>query len=191
MNSLEKILFDFSLGDGHLGRSGYLDIVHCEQQKEYLEYKAKKLDAQIKIKNNNGFLSYRIGYSGKEYGKNVRKKLYGVMGHKYFSKEVVKNMDLYSFAILYCDDGSLIAKRKKGKVHAYDLVISIYGKQSECENLIRRLEQWDLHFTLKRNKGAFSIRCGTKEARKFLSLIRPEIPEFECFKNTKLKDISK
>ena len=99
-------------------------------------------------------------------------------------------MDLFCFAILYLDDGSLCAKKRNGKIHAYDLVISVYGQQEECQNLINKLkENWDLSFTLKFNKGKYSIRCGTKEARKFLALIRPLVPPFQCFTNNKMKEI--
>ena len=112
------------------------------------------------------------------------------MGHKYFSKDIVDEMDLFCWAILYLDDGSLCAKKRDGKIHAYDLVISIYGSQEECERLIKKLkDEYDLSFTLKFNKGKYSIRCGTREARKFLALIRPLVPEFECFKETKMRVI--
>lgn len=186
-------LLAMCLGDGSLSSDGTLKVLHCEKQKEYLEYKAKLFNQEIRYKDNNGYPSYFFQKGTFNYidqGKEVRKKLYGVLGHKYFSKDITKEMDLFCWAILYLDDGALCAKKRNGKIHAYDLVISIYGEKSECENLINSLkEKYNLNFTLKFNKNKYSIRCGTKEARKFLALIKTVIPNFECFKDTKLKEI--
>lgn len=184
----------FSIGDGHVSKDGSLQITHCEEQKEYIYWKYNQLKeisnyCPRKIKNNghNGyFFQTRVHQDFKE----IRKKLYGVLNKKYLSIDVINDLTPFCLAILYLDDGSLYAKKRNGKIHAYDLVISIYGEKSECENLIDFLSnKYDIHFTLKYNKGYYSIRCGTKEAKKFLYLIRPEIPNFECFKNTKLKQI--
>ena len=143
--------------------------------------------------NNNGKPAYYFQkgtFNNKDNGQEIRKKLYGIFGHKYFSLDIINEMDLFCFAILYLDDGSLCAKKRNGKIHAYDLVISIYGRQEECQNLIDKLKnEWGLFFTLKFNKGKYSIRCGTKEARKFLALIRPLIPSFQCFVDNKMKAI--
>lgn len=190
---MNKKLLAVTLGDGYLSNRGTLKIVHCEAQKEYINWKAQLFNKEIKYINNNGKPVYYFEkgtFNNKDKGQEVRKKLYGVFGHKYYSQEIVNEMDLFCFAILYLDDGSLCAKKRKGKIHAYDLVISIYGRQEECQNLINKLkENWDLSFTLKFNKGKYSIRCGTKEARKFLALIRPLVPPFQCFANNKMKEI--
>lgn len=191
---MNKILLACCLGDGSLKPDGTFRVLHCEKQLEYLQYKAKFFDAIVKPIENNGFKSYYFqkGVNNPRFkGQEVRKSLYEILGHKYFSKKIVNEMDLFSFAILYLDDGSLCAKRRNGKIHAYDLVFSIYGLKSECEFLIDKLKEWDLNFTLKYNKNKYSIRCGTQTARKFLSLIRPLVPDFECFKDNKMLDISK
>ena len=39
------------------------------------------------------------------------------------------------------------------------------------------------------NRNLYSIRCGTKSARKFIELIKPHCPDLECFRNTKFKKI--
>ena len=190
---MNKQVLAMCLGDGHLSKHCGLQVTHCEQQKEYLEYKASLFNANIRKINRNGFNAYVFekGVADPKYGgKEIRSKLYGPLGHKYFSKSIVDEMDLYCFAILYLDDGSLCAKKRNGKIHAYDLTFSIYGEKSECEFLINKFKnEWNLDFTLKFNKGKYSIRCGTKSARQFLELIRPIIPNFSCFQNTKLKQI--
>ena len=190
---MNKIVLGMTLGDGYLSNRGILKICHCEKQKEYIEWKASFFNKEIKYFLNNGKPSYyfEIGtYNNSLKGKEIRKKLYGVLGHKYFSQAIIDEIDLFCLAILYLDDGSLCAKKRNGKIHAYDLVISIYGRKDECENLIKKLkDNWNLNFTLKFNKGKYSIRCGTREARKFLTLIRPLIPNFNCFSNNKLQNI--
>ena len=190
---MNKKLLAVALGDGYISSNGTLKITHCEKQKEYLEYKANLFNAKTHHRNNNGYSAYYFDkgvFNNHDQGREVIKKLYGVYGHKYLTKEIVDEMDLFCFAILYLDDGSLCAKKRNGKIHAYDLVISIYGEKNECMLLIDKLKRdYDLNFTLKHNKGKYSIRCGTKEAKKFLNLIRPIIPNFKCFEDSKLKTI--
>lgn len=190
---MNKTLLAVTLGDGSISSNGCLNVLHCEKQKEYLEYKAKLFNASVSYKNNNGRGAYHFRkgvFNNHDCGREIRKKLYGVYGHKYFTKNIVDEMDLFCFAILYLDDGSLCAKKKNGKVCAYDLIISIYGEKSECLYLIDKLKaDYDLNFTLKYNKGKYSIRCGTKEARKFLSLIRTVVPSFKCFEDNKMQII--
>lgn len=191
---MNKILLACCLGDGSLSSDGTLRILHCEKQKEYLEYKASLFNKQnaIKYKNNNGYPSYFFNkgtFNNHDFGREVRKKLYGVMGHKYYSEEIVSQLDEFCFAILYCDDGSLIPKKKEGKIHAYNLTISLYCSYEECERLVKRIDElFNVHFRICKDKNKFLIRCGTKEARKFIPQIKKYIPNFNCFKNNKLKD---
>lgn len=192
---MNKKLLAFSLGDGHVRPNGELDIKHCLEQKEYCLWKYEQLreyctnnPPREKSQGQYDYITFNTRHL--DSLKEIRKKLYGVLGKKYFSKEIVDNMDWFSFAVLYMDDGSLTAKKREGKIHAYDLVISIYGEKSECENLINKLNSFDgLKFGLKFNKNKYSIRCGTKSARKFLEYIKPYCPNFKCFSNTKFKPI--
>lgn len=192
---MNQKLLAFCLGDGTLNKRGRLDLRHCEQQKEYLEWKHSFISSicrcsKIKSGTQNGYF-HRKFYTQENFPdlKIIRQLLYEKYNKKYFSKEIVDEMDLFCFAVLYCDDGSLVAKKRNGKITSYDLTISIYGEKEESENLIAKLKNYGLTFTLKRNKGKFSIRCGTHSARKFISLIKPLIPDFQCFKQTKFKEI--
>ena len=191
---MNKILLACCLGDGHLSPDGTLEILHQKSQKEYLEYKASLFDKQndIRCKNNHGYDSYlfRKGtFNNHDNGREVRKKLYGVMGHKYFSDNIVNEIDEFCIAILYCDDGSLIPKKHNGVVHAYNLTISLYASYKECERLVKKIYQlFNVKFKICKDKNKFLIRCGTKEARKFIPQIKKYIPNFKCFENNKLKD---
>lgn len=98
-------------------------------------------------------------------------------------------MNSYCFAVLYMDDGSLTAKKRNGKIHAYDLTISIYGEKEECQYLIDKLSTLGMKFTLKLNKGKYSIRCETKSARKFIQYVSEHNPNLDCFKESKFKEL--
>lgn len=190
---MNKILLAFSLGDGYLNSKGTLYILHSEKQKEYIKYKANIFNASLCFKLNNGHPAYcfqKGTFNSKWGGREVHKKLYGVMGHKYYSQDIVNNMDEYCVAILYCDDGSLIPKKHNGKIHAYNLTISTYCSYEECERLTNRIyELLGVSFHIAKDKNKFLLRCGTKEARKFLKEIKKYIPLFNCFRDNKLKEI--
>ncbi len=190
---MNKILLACCLGDGYLSPSGGLRILHCAAQEEYLRYKASLFNREegVHLKNNNGYPAYwfqKGTFNNRDGGREVRKKLYGVMNHKYLSKTIVSEMDEFCIAILYCDDGSLIPKKKDGVIHAYSCKISLYASREECERVSGRIKElFDVEFKVCKDKNKFLLRCGTKEARKFIPKIKKYIPKLECFENTKLK----
>lgn len=188
-------LLAFCLGDGCVSKRYMLSIRHCKEQEEFIKWKREEIlkifpcsDLSEGFSGPYPYIQFctRPTLTNREPFVEIRNKLYP-NGVKFFSKEIVNAMDLYCFAVLYMDDGSLTAKKRNGKIHAYDLNIAVYGEKEECENLINKLSEYGLKFTLKFNKNKYSIRCGTKNARKFLELIGPFCPKFECFKNSKFK----
>lgn len=191
-------LLAFCLGDGTIDNKNRIFITHCAAQKEYIEWKQKEISSifscsEVTFIKNNGYNAYSIhtktNKSNESEIKEIKHKLYSKNGKKFFSKDIVDTMDSYCFALLYMDDGSLTAKKRNGKVHAYELTISICGEKEECLNLIHKLNVLGMRFTLKFNKGHYSIRCGTKSSRKFISYISNCTPNLECFKNTKFKEL--
>ncbi len=190
--NINKTLLACCLGDGHLSSNGTFEIIHCSKQKEYLEYKASLFNKTIKKKKNGAYDSFYFQkgvFNNHDFGKTIRKKLYGVMGHKYFSDFIVNEIDKFCIAILYCDDGSLIPMKKNGKIHAYKCTISIYGSEDECIRLSNKIfELFGVKFNVNKDKGKFLLKCGTKEARKFIPQIKEILPNFECFNDNKLLD---
>lgn len=188
---LNKKTLAYCLGDGHVGKNGNFSLKHCKEQKEYIEWKSQYFNKKPIYSKDSSTYQFSCGIFNRKYGgEEIRKKLYGVLGHKFLSKEIVNNIDDFCLAILYLDKGSLYEKKINGKIHAYELVISIYGRKSECNYLIKMLkDRYGLDFTLKFNKNRYSIRCSTCTARKFLEIIRPLVPNFNCFKDNKLKQI--
>lgn len=196
---MNRKIFTLTLGDGCIDNKTTLHLRHCTEQKDYLVWKHSYLKETVPcseifdgIQNGYGFSKFHTKTNNKEWReqiKEVKDLLYSNNGKKYFSKEVIDLLTLEDFAILYMDDGSLTAKKRNGVVHAYDLTISTYCSKEECERFIKKLSEYGLKFTLKFNRGLYSIRCGTKSARKFIELIKPYCPDLECFRNTKFKEI--
>lgn len=190
---MNNLLLACSLGDGHISKDGTFSIIHQAKQEEYLRYKAQLFNCEDRVhkKNNNGYDAYifRKGvYNNHDHGKEIRKLLYGVMNHKYYSETIVNNLDKFCIAILYCDDGSLIPKKMNGKIHAYNCTISLYCSYEECDRLVNKIKElFDVQFKICKDKNKYLIRCGTKEARKFIPQIRELVPAFKCFENNKLK----
>lgn len=187
---MDKKILAFSLGDGHLNKYGKLSLVHCSKQKEYLDWKESIIGSNdgITYFENNGYDAYRFYKSFKNEGKQVYKKLYGVMNKKYFSEEIVNNMDKFCWAVLYCDDGSLCRKKNKGKTHAYMLTISTYCSYNECERLQKNAKEiFGVDFIIKKDKGKYLLYCGTKQIRIFLPQIKEIVPNFKCFSESKFK----
>lgn len=196
---MNRKIFSLALGDGCIDNRTTLHLRHCIEQKDYLIWKHSYLKKVVPCSEisdiiQNGYKSSKFhtktdNKKWREQIKEVKNLLYSNNGKKYFTKEVVDLLTLEDFAILYMDDGSLTAKKSNGIIHAYELVISLYCTKEECERFIEKLNEYGLKFTLKFNKSLYSIRCGTKSARKFIELIKPYCPNLECFKNTKFKEI--
>lgn len=196
---MNRKIFSLTLGDGCIDNKTTLHLRHCIEQKDYLIWKHSYLKEVVPCSEisdiiQNGYKSSKFhtktdNKKWREQIKEVKNLLYSNNGKKYFTKEVVDLLTLEDFAILYMDDGSLTAKKSNGIIHAYELVISLYCTKEECERFIEKLNEYGLKFTLKFNKSLYSIRCGTKSARKFIELIKPYCPNLECFKNTKFKEI--
>jgi len=196
---MNRKIFTLTLGDGCIDNKTTLHLRHCVEQKDYLIWKHSYLKETVPcseifdgIQNGYSFSKFQTKTDNKEWReqiKEVKDLLYSNDGKKYFSKEVIDLLTLEDFAVLYMDDGSLTAKKRNGIIHAYDLIISTYCSKEECERFIEKLSEYGLKFTLKFNKNLYSIRCGTKSARKFIELIKPYCPDLECFRNTKFKEI--
>lgn len=182
MNKANRaILYGMAIGDGYIRKNRpSLSITHSESQVEYIKYKADLLSnilnktVNTREFNNNGYLGYRLEVTTK-YFNTIRQKLYK-NGIKNIAN-VLEYLDDNSLALWYMDDGSLSAKKRNGHIHAYDLQISIYTDSLEEINCIISWfeEKYDISFKPRKHKDKFSIRCGTKQARKFIEIVKPYI----------------
>lgn len=181
----KKYLAGLALGDGHISKrsenSYCLCITHCDKQFFYLESKAKRISKILNRKvnimnfNNCGYLGHRIQVSHHFFG-NIHKRLYCNQGKKFFTLSFLQSLSDEAVAYWYMDDGSLITKRN-GRQNSKEMVFSMYSSEEESLSAIQFFkERFDADFTVKRNKGRHSVRCGLKAARKILG----KIQGFKC-----------
>jgi len=179
------------LGDGYIyvardkrwNNSYYSRIVikHGGKQKEYIEYKAELLHKLLGGKkpkvcriNNNGYIGHVIVKNNK-YFKTLRNKIY-LNDIKTFSEDVLNMLTPHGIAIWYMDDGSLYPKKRNGKIHAYELVLCTYKSKKENQIIIDYFKNvYDINFTQVKARKYYRLRCGTKEARKFICIVKKYI----------------
>lgn len=172
------ILLGMAIGDGYI--SDYnnkfrLTIRHSKKQLEYLKYKKSLLEAIFKrniseIKVQNGF---QISIQNKLF-RIYRKWLY-VKREKRISR-ILRYLNVQSIALWYMDDGSLTAKKTNGKIHGYELTLNTYTDREENQKIIDWFfDKYSIKFTQTKGKGKYRLRMGTKEARKFIELIKDYI----------------
>lgn len=185
---LKNFLIGLSLGDGHIRKEvSALQIQHGQKQLDYLKYKRDLLsnlsNTSIEIQkfDNGGYIGYRIYYRN-EYCSYIRNWLYP-NDKKFITKEILHRLSDLEIAIWYMDDGSLYKKSGKSG-DSYEVVISTYCQtEKEAQGIIDFFkERYDATFTIKRNKGKFSIRCGKKAAIKLFDKIKVFVPECMSYK---------
>ena len=181
-----SILIGMCFGDAYLKverryGSGSISIVHCEAQSEYIHYKANLLseilNAEVVVKqiDNNGYPGLRIDKGAKIF-RLLRQRMYNPDKSKQFTRKNLDKLTPEGIAIWYMDDGSLTAKKKNGKIHAYELTINTYESAEVNDVIIQYFKDiHDISFTKVLSKGLYRLRCGTKQARKFCALIAPHI----------------
>ena len=177
----KNLLVGLALGDGCIPKKGTsIQIQHSSKQRDYLQYKIDLINSylpkpkvQIHEFDNRGYPGVKMWYFN-PFCKHIRRWLYKD-GYKKIKKELLYRLTDREIAIWYMDDGSLYESHK-GTKYA-ELVISTYcNTEEEALDLIEFMQQrYDAKFTIKRNKGKFSIRCGKKAAIKFLNKIQPFI----------------
>ena len=179
--NIEKraILLGLAIGDGNIyynKKGSGITIRHSDAQLEYLTHKISLLESIynthiniLKVQNGN-----QISKGDSKHFRIYRKWLYP-NGVKTISR-VLKYLNLQSIALWYMDDGSLTAKKKQGKIHGYELTLNTYIDKEENQKIIDWfLSNYNIKFTQTKGKGKYRLRMGTKEAKKFCSLLRPYI----------------
>ncbi len=181
-----RLIMYMAMGDGCLhNKAGYFSVRHCLGQEEYLIWKWNLLRKHISVTkpyfvDNNGYGSFEFRTRSYKFIKLYRKVLYKG-GSKNFSKKVLKKLTPLGLAIWYMDDGGLSQKKRDGEVVANELMINTHLSKEENQVIIDYFsETWDIHFTQCKNRGKYRLRCGTKEARKFLKIIEPYISQVKC-----------
>ena len=172
-----ELLLFMALGDGHLDKKGTLSIVHCEKQKEYIEWKynlIKKFTTKQGVRYfiNNTFPSYKFNTTTYNFLRLYRKILY--TPKKTISRKILNKLTPLGIYIWYMDDGGMSRlKLLNGKFSIKEIMLNT-GLQKEDNQIIIDYfkEVWGVSFGQAKNNKVYRLRCGNKEAIKFLNIIK-------------------
>lgn len=187
-----NLLIALLLGDGTISNNFVFKIAHCEQQRDYLEWKIKQLkEAGIR---NNGIKSY-IKTKGFNVGvpvyytqlnivpfiKVLRRVIYKdkkIIGNR----KLLNRLDAKGIAIWYMDDGHInIRKSKDGKIHGFYIKISTCKPKDEVQTIIDYFKEvWNISFYMfheGKKRDSYSLCCGTKEGIKFINIIKKYVEQ--------------
>lgn len=180
-----NLLLGMSIGDGHL-TGGRLCITHCDAQYEYLVWKQQLLrkngikTREIMKFNNSGYVGYKLKTERYDFIKSIEHYLY--CPQKTITRKILNRLTPLEIAIWYMDDGGLSQKRRNGIVVANDLMLNTGLQKEENQIIINYFsEVWGIRFTQVKNHNCYRLRCGTKEARKFISIVYPYVSHLKCF----------
>lgn len=185
-----NLLIALLLGDGTICNNNVLKLSHCIEQEDYLMWKIQQLN-NCGLKNNG--LKHYISVKGFNVGKTVcytqlsvipfikllRKIMYKPI--KNYSK-LINRIDERGLAIWYMDDGHLNNRKyADGTYHGYYIKISTCLPKEQCDVIIKAIkEKFDVQFYTfheGRREDSFSLCCGTKEAKKFLKIVKPYVEQ--------------
>lgn len=199
----KSLLIALVLGDGYLATTSYtknnktykychLEICHSKVQEGYINWKAelcrkltgKKCNIKEKILKkarvvngreitNNGALRFTCGGP---YFRILKKWLYP-NGKKVIGSKYLDYLTPEGLAIWYMDDGSTYID--KARPNVFTCEIYTHTPKEETEFIIDYFKRkWDIQFYLhKKPNNQYTIRCYTVNAAKFISLIRPFVPQ--------------
>ena len=196
----KAIMIGLILGDGYISPKGRINVTHCEQQKEYIEYKAKLLHSvtggkDINIYMINKISTYKKGnkiisqkevvnYSFKRQSKDFiqfRELLYP-SNRKTITKKVLNLLNPLAIALWWMDDGCLTVKYTylNGRRVKCGYTLRFYTYLTKEENeLIQQyfIDKYNMNWNVVKADNAkdstqWMLRCGVHEGRKFLAIIR-------------------
>ena len=179
---IRDIVIFMTLGDGYLHKAGYLVIKHCEKYKDYAEWKYKILKSGLNVKQpyyiDNGYGAYELRTYTHNFIKLYRKIIYKNNTKTIANKRLLNKLTPLGLAIWYMDDGGLSQKKRDGKLIANELMLNTHLSKEENQVIIDYFKEvWNINFSQCKNKNQYRLRCGTKEARKFIKIIKPFVSQ--------------
>lgn len=184
-----NLLIGLLLGDGTISNNYVFKLSHCEQQRDYLEWK-------IKLLGNNGIRAngikeyiFTCGYnSGKKvlytqlsiipFIKVLRRVFYRpkkILGNR----KLLNRLSAQEIAIWYMDDGCINIRKSKNKIHGFYIRIATCLPEKELQVIIDYFKEvWNISFyKISEGKGTYSLCCGTKEGIKFINIVKPYVQQ--------------
>lgn len=182
--SRETLLY-MLLGDGTIhNKNGYFSTRHSIKQKDYIEWKYNLLKlmnfnlSELYFVSNNSYGAYEFRTKTYKFLKLYRKVLYP-NGKKIISnRKLLNKLNPLGIAIWYMDDGGLAQCKKNGKIIGNQLILNTHLSKIENQIIIDYFKEvWNINFTQVKNKNQYRLRCGLKEARKFVDIVKPYVTQ--------------
>lgn len=184
-----NLLIGLLLGNGTISNNYVFKLSHCEQQRDYLEWK-------IKLLGNNGIRANGVkeyistcGYnSGKKvlytqlsiipFIKVLRRVFYRpkkILGNR----KLLNRLSAQEIAIWYMNDGCINIRKSKNKIHGFYIRIATCLPEKELQVIIDYFKEvWNISFyKISEGKGTYSLCCGTKEGIKFINIVKPYVQQ--------------
>lgn len=178
------------LGDGTISSNMSFKIAHAIEQEEYLKWKIKQLN-EMGIRNNG--LKYYNSSCGYNVGKTVVYTQLNVLPifrvlrtvmyqpkKKINSRRLLNRLDEKGLAIWYMDDGHInLTFNPSGNLKSFFVKIATCQSKEDNQIIIDYFnERWNVSFyQFSEGRGTYSIACGTKNAKKFLEIVKPYVLE--------------
>lgn len=173
-----------ALGDGYIAPSGYIKVRHCLAQEDYARWKRDLIRKHVRVTecypvDNNGYGAWEWRTRTCRFLKLYHRVLYPQGIKNKANRKILDKLTPLGLAIWYMDDGGLSQKKApSGIVKANDLMLNTHLTQADNQIIIDYfVETWGIQFTQVKNRGWYRLRCGTAEARKFISIVRPYVEQ--------------
>lgn len=186
-----NLLIALLLGDGTISNNNVFKLSHCEEQRDYLEWKIEQLkEAGLR---NNGLKDY-ISIKGYNIGKKVYytqlniipfikvlRRVFYKPYKKLGNRKLLNRLDAKGIAIWYMDDGHINYRKTNGKVHGFYIKIATCIPKEELQIIIDYFKEvWDIDFYMfheGKKENSYSLCCGTKEGIKFINIVKPYVEQ--------------
>lgn len=171
------------LGDGTLNSRGYFSMRHCLKQEDYINWKRDLIKREFRVTDcyyvsNNGYGAYEMRTSVYKCLKHYRRVIYKSGKKNIANRGLLNRLTPIGLAIWYMDDGGLSQKKKDGVIVGNELMLNTHLSKDDNQVIIEYFKEvWGIQFTQVLNRGLYRLRCGTKEARKFIEIVKPYVSQ--------------
>lgn len=187
-----NLLIGMLLGDGTILNNNVYKLAHCEQQKDYLEWKIKQLNdhglRNCGLKTYTSSCGYNTGKTVYYTQLNtipfvkVLRRVFYKPTKKIGNRKMLNRLDAKGIAIWYMDDGHInIRKDKDKRPMGFYIKIATCLPKDELQIIIDYFKEvWDINFYMfheGKKEDSYSLCCGTKEGLKFIDIVKSYVSQ--------------
>lgn len=200
-----NLLIGMLLGDGTILNNNVYKLAHCEQQKDYLEWKIKQLNdhglRNCGLKTYTSSCGYNTGKTVYYTQLNiipfvkVLRRVFYKPTKKIGNRKMLNRLDARGIAIWYMDDGHInIRKDKDKRPMGFYIKIATCLPKDELQIIIDYFKEvWDINFYMfheGKKEDSYSLCCGTKEGLKFIDIVKPYVSQVPSMMHKITYDLS-